>query len=230
MRRVGSRRSSAAHRGRLAASARAGATRVAEHGRRTHCSSRSRRIGKNLVLPFRGRRRRALASADDGPLVRATARAERRAAAPWLVLRGERVEGVLWNGPVLELHTRALRRLGPDILAQPPQLDAMLARLRAADATRWLGESLLDQSLVAGIGNMWLAEVAVGGAALAVARLARRRRGRSPRARSRRRPRLMRASVDGGRVGSAGLPPRRPAVPALPDADPRRGGRATTTG
>ena len=85
-------------------------------------------------------------------------RGEARAGRPWLVLRGERAEGVLWNGPVLELHTRALARLGPDILARPPRLDAMLDRMRAADATRWLGETLLDQSIVAGIGNMWLAE------------------------------------------------------------------------
>jgi endonuclease-8 len=85
-------------------------------------------------------------------------RGERRVGSPWLVLRGDRVEGVLWNGPILELHDRALRRLGPDILEQPPQFEAMLQRLRAADATRTLGESLLDQSLVAGIGNMWLAE------------------------------------------------------------------------
>jgi endonuclease-8 len=35
----------------------------------------------------------------------------------------------------------------------------MLSRLRAADPTRPLGETLLDQSLVAGIGNMWLAEI-----------------------------------------------------------------------
>jgi endonuclease-8 len=34
----------------------------------------------------------------------------------------------------------------------------MLDRLRRADPTRTLGESLLDQSLVSGIGNMWLAE------------------------------------------------------------------------
>ncbi|HEX4526613.1 MAG TPA: hypothetical protein VH108_07725, partial [Gaiellaceae bacterium] len=27
-----------------------------------------------------------------------------------------------------------------------------------ADQTRWFGETLLDQSVVAGIGNMWLAE------------------------------------------------------------------------
>ncbi len=77
---------------------------------------------------------------------------------PWLVLRGDRFEGVLWNGPVLELHTRALERLGPDILERPPRFDAMLDRLRHADSTRWLGETLQDQSLVAGIGNMWLAE------------------------------------------------------------------------
>jgi endonuclease VIII len=82
----------------------------------------------------------------------------RRAGKPWLVLRGERAEGVLWNGPVLELHTRAIARLGPDILEQPPRFEAILARLRTADQTRWFGETLLDQSLVAGIGNMWLAE------------------------------------------------------------------------
>jgi endonuclease-8 len=85
-------------------------------------------------------------------------RGERRVGSPWLVLRGDRVEGVLWNGPILELHDRALRRLGPDILERPPQIEAMLARLRRADETRTLGETLLDQSLVAGIGNMWLAE------------------------------------------------------------------------
>ncbi len=82
----------------------------------------------------------------------------RRVGTPWLVLRGERAEGVLWNGPVLELHARAIARLGPDILERPPRLEAMLARLRGADRARWLGETLLDQSLVAGIGNMWLAE------------------------------------------------------------------------
>jgi endonuclease-8 len=114
-------------------------------------------IGKNLRFRFSG-----------GVVVRShlrmsgrwsvRPRGERRAGSPWLVLRGDRVEGVLWNGPVLELHDRALRRLGPDILGRPPQFDAMLQRLRATDATRTFGETLLDQSLVAGIGNMWLAE------------------------------------------------------------------------
>jgi endonuclease-8 len=85
-------------------------------------------------------------------------RGELRRGRPWLVLRGDRVEGVLWNGPVLELHDRALQRLGPDILERPPRHDGMLARLRGADPTRTFGETLLDQTLVAGIGNMWLAE------------------------------------------------------------------------
>ncbi len=114
-------------------------------------------VGKNLLLRFEG-----------GVAVRShlrmsgrwsvAPRGERRRGRPWLVLRGERYEGVLWNGPVLELHTRALERLGPDILGRPLRLDTILARLRAADGARFLGETLLDQSLVAGIGTVWLAE------------------------------------------------------------------------
>ena len=136
---------------------RARAERVAEliDGRRLESIEA---VGKNLVFRFEG-----------GVVLRSHLRISGRwvvqprdtvrKGTPWLVLRGESVEGVLWNGPVLELHTRALLRLGPDILATPPRIDEMLQRLRAADQTRWLGESLLDQSLVAGIGNMWLAEV-----------------------------------------------------------------------
>jgi endonuclease-8 len=114
-------------------------------------------VGKNLLFRFEG-----------GVVLRShlrmsgrwsvRPRGEARVGKPWLVLRGESVEGVLWNGPVLELHARALARLGPDILERPPRIDAMLERMRHADATRWFGETLLDQSLVAGIGNMWLAE------------------------------------------------------------------------
>jgi endonuclease-8 len=114
-------------------------------------------VGKNLVLRFSG-----------GVVVRSHLRmsgrwtlrpaGEQRAGRPWLVLRGRDVEGVLWNGPVLELHARALARLGPDILERPPRIDAMLGRLRASDQTRPLGEALVDQTLVAGIGNAWVAE------------------------------------------------------------------------
>jgi endonuclease VIII len=114
-------------------------------------------IGKNLVLRF-----------DGGLVLRSHLRMTGRWAVrpretlprgrPWLILRGAELEGVLWGGPVLELHTRALAGLGPDILASPPDFDAMLARFRRADPTRAFGESLIDQSLVAGIGNMWMAE------------------------------------------------------------------------
>lgn len=136
--------------------ARAAALQVAEQidGRTLESVSAH---GKNLVLRF-----------ERGVVVRSHLRMSGRwtvrprdstaSSAPWLILRGERVEAVLWNGPVLELHTRALARLGPDILAIPPQIDAMLARMRRADPARTFGETLLDQSVVAGIGNMWLAE------------------------------------------------------------------------
>jgi endonuclease-8 len=135
---------------------RAQAERIAERldGRRLESVEA---VGKNLVLRF-----------DGGLVLRShlrmsgrwsvRPRGERRVGTPWLVLRGGRAEGVLWNGPVLELHARALARLGPDILADPPDIDAMLARIARADGGRWLGETLLDQSLVAGIGNMWMAE------------------------------------------------------------------------
>src|SRR4051812_13053182 len=114
--------------------------------------------GKNLILRFEG-----------GLVLRShlrmsgrwsvRPRAGARTGTPWLVLRGARDEALLWNGPVLEPHARALARLGPDILAAPPEIDAMLARMRAADGSRPFGETLLDQSVVAGIGNMWLAEI-----------------------------------------------------------------------
>ena len=112
--------------------------------------------GKNLLLRF-----------EDGVVLRShlrmsghwqvRARGSKLVGRPWLVLRGAEREAVLWNGPVLELDDRAVRRLGPDILAQPPDLDAMLATLRR-DPRRAVGDALLDQRLVAGIGNVWKAE------------------------------------------------------------------------
>jgi endonuclease VIII len=65
---------------------------------------------------------------------------------------------VQWNGPVLELHARAVGRLGPDILDPDPDLARMVAGLRRGDQGRAVGDALLDQRLVAGIGNIWRAE------------------------------------------------------------------------
>src|SRR5205807_7605391 len=72
---------------------------------------------------------------------------------PWLVLRGDEHAGVLWGGPVLELDRGVALRLGPDILADPPDYDAMVRRLRRERQERELGDALLAQRLVAGIGN-----------------------------------------------------------------------------
>lgn len=48
--------------------------------------------------------------------------------------------------------------LGPDILGAPLALDEILARARAAD-DRPLGEAVMDQRIVAGIGNVWKSEL-----------------------------------------------------------------------
>ena len=93
------------------------------------------------------------------------ARWPRSPRAAWLhVRRGDR-EVVQFNGPVLELMTesrarfdRRLAQLGPDILA--PEFDAarFLRRLREDDPTRPIGDALLDQRTIAGIGNLWKVE------------------------------------------------------------------------
>jgi endonuclease-8 len=59
---------------------------------------------------------------------------------------------------VLTLETRPVRRLGPDLLADETAVADVVDRLRGGAPARLLGEALLDQRLVAGIGNMWLAE------------------------------------------------------------------------
>jgi endonuclease-8 len=113
----------------------------------------ARAVGKNLLLEF-----------EDGVVVRSHLRmrgrwnvvpaGSKRTGRPWLVLRGTAHEAVLWNGPVLELDRGRLARLGPDILTDPPDPSTF----RRADQARELGEALLDQRLVAGIGNLWRAE------------------------------------------------------------------------
>jgi endonuclease VIII len=138
---------------------RAAVLRLAERldGRRLE---RVEAVGKNLLLTFEG-----------GLVLRSHLRLRGRwrvlplesppFGTPWLVLRGRERQAVLWNGPVLELARgtpRRLARLGPDVMLDPPDLDAMVARFRAADQKREIGEALLNQHLVAGIGNMWKAE------------------------------------------------------------------------
>jgi endonuclease-8 len=73
---------------------------------------------------------------------------------PWLVLEGGEQRAVLRGGAVLTLGARSVSRLGLDILADPPDLGAIAARLRG-QPERAIGDALLDQRLVAGIGNIW---------------------------------------------------------------------------
>jgi endonuclease-8 len=82
----------------------------------------------------------------------------------WAVLSTDRAEAVQFGGPTLRLlraesvrRDPVLARLGPDILA--PDFDAeLIARSLASAPARSLGDALLDQHLVAGIGNIFKSE------------------------------------------------------------------------
>jgi endonuclease-8 len=89
-------------------------------------------------------------------------RSPRRA---WVAIRCEGQEAVEFDGPVLELMSdnRArtdprLAGLGPDVIGDSFDADLFLRRLREDDPTRPIGDALLDQRTVAGIGNMWKVE------------------------------------------------------------------------
>ena len=92
------------------------------------------------------------------------ARWRRPRASAWAVLAGESWDAVQFGGPTLQVMTTArLRRhpqitgLGPDILAKQFDEDAVVTAMRA-NPTRGLGDALLDQHLVAGIGNIFKSE------------------------------------------------------------------------
>jgi endonuclease-8 len=89
----------------------------------------------------------------------------RSASRAWLVLRADGREVVQFDGPLLELITEGRTRfdqrlaaLGPDVLAADFDAERFLRRLRADDPTRPIGDALLDQRTLAGIGNIWKAE------------------------------------------------------------------------
>jgi endonuclease VIII len=123
--------------------------------------------GKHLFLRFEGeltlhshlRMTGSWAVQRDGSPWR---RSQRRA---WLVLAGAGWEAVEFDGPVLELMSEARARtdprladLGPDVIGESFDERLVLARLREDDPTRPIGDALLNQRTLAGIGNMWKAE------------------------------------------------------------------------
>lgn len=92
-------------------------------------------------------------------------RERRRWGRAWLVLGAGEHWVVQLGGPVLELMTEGrlrfdqrLAQLGPDVLAERFDTDRFLTRLRHDDPGRAIGDALLDQRNVAGIGNIWKAE------------------------------------------------------------------------
>lgn len=82
----------------------------------------------------------------------------------WALLVGDVQEAVQFGGPTLRLLPAArlsrdpqLSRLGPDILAPDFDPAPVIATMRT-EPSRGLGDALLDQTLVAGIGNIFKSE------------------------------------------------------------------------
>ena len=124
-------------------------------------------LGKHLLLRFEGGLaiHSHLRMTGSWGVYEQGARWHRSQHRAWLVITRCGREVVQFDGPVLELLTDArlgldqrITGLGPDILA--PQLDEarILRRLREDDPTRAIGDALLDQRTVAGIGNLWKSE------------------------------------------------------------------------
>ncbi|HEX7279656.1 MAG TPA: DNA-formamidopyrimidine glycosylase family protein [Solirubrobacterales bacterium] len=95
---------------------------------------------------------------------RPRARWRRPRASAWAVLSGGGWDAVQFGGPTLRVTTTSrlrrdpqITRLGPDVLAEDFDADVVVGAMRA-DPTRGLGDALLDQHLVAGIGNIFKSE------------------------------------------------------------------------
>jgi endonuclease VIII len=83
----------------------------------------------------------------------------------WVVLSAADVEAVELDGSRLDLRTEPevrsdprLRSLGPDVLAPEFDVETGLAALRRTGQSRQIGEALLDQRVLSGIGNIYKCE------------------------------------------------------------------------
>ena len=129
-------------------------------------------IGKNLLLSFVGER------ADDVLVLHTHMKMTGSwhvypAGVEWrkparqarvVIEAGDRI-AVCFNAPVIELagpgstmRRPSLSGLGPDVLVEPLDVDRLLERAGATSADYALGELLLDQRVVCGIGNIYRCE------------------------------------------------------------------------
>ena len=132
---------------------------------RTLESAESR--GKHLLLHFEGglALHSHLGMSGGWHLYRQGERWRRSAGAAWIALAAGEVEAVNFNGTSMRIvreaelpRDRRLARLGPDIL-DPGLDDARAASaLAAAGPDVQVGEALLDQTVLAGVGNIFKSE------------------------------------------------------------------------
>ena len=125
-------------------------------------------VGKHLLLRFEGGLtiHSHLRMSGSWRVLPVGAQWPRSPRAAWLVLRRGDMQVIQFHGPVLELMTdsrtrldRRIAGLGPDIVAAGEfAIDRAVRRLREDDPTRPIGDALLDQRIVAGIGNVWKCE------------------------------------------------------------------------
>jgi endonuclease-8 len=108
------------------------------------------RVHLGIAGSWRRRMRATVATLAQAELALQTARGS------WLC----KARTIEWSRARFVAGARALTRLGPDLLGSAPDLDAVMERARkAAHAARPIGELLLDQSIAAGLGNVYKCEL-----------------------------------------------------------------------
>ena len=123
--------------------------------------------GKHLLMRFSGDLilRTHMRMSGSWHIYRPGERWQRPRADMRIVVATAAYEAVAFTVPVAEFYTAAslsrdetVQSLGPDLLADSFSIDEALPRLRSAPHTR-IADALLDQRVVAGIGNVFKSEV-----------------------------------------------------------------------
>jgi endonuclease-8 len=132
-----------------------------------HTLERAESRGKHLILHFDGGLvlHSHLGMRGSWLLYEEGERWRRPARDAWIALAGDRAEAVNFGGskmrivPEMQLsRDPRLARLGPDVLADDFDPRVAAARIRSAGPDLKLGDALLGQRLVAGIGNIFRSE------------------------------------------------------------------------